>query len=111
MRISSGEQIFFFRNDSILRFEEAAGQSLIHFVDGKNLKISESIQSLENQLTDSGFIRIHERHIVNVNCITRISNSKEDFVELSNGEVLPINGKQKEIILELITTHLEKNEV
>ncbi len=105
MKISSGNQILFFRNDSILSFEAVAGQSLVHFIDGKNLKLDESIESIEKQLTDSGFIRISDRHIVNVNCITRISNSKDDFVELSNAEVLPINGKQKELIMELITEH------
>ena len=109
MKILSDWQILFFKNDNVLRLEAIPGKTVIHFVEKKQTTIDESFENIEAQLQDQGFIRIHNRHIVNVNCIEKIAGGNADFVELSNAEVLPIKGKQKELIIELITGHLEKN--
>lgn len=98
----------FFKNKQILRFASVTGGTTIYFLDGSHIKIDESFESIELQLKDSDFIRIHDKHIVNVNHISKISNGTDDFIELSNSEVLPISRKQKQIIIELISTNLEK---
>lgn len=106
MKITSESQILFFKNNEIIRFESVAYNTIIHFINGTSSEIHEPIDSIEKQLTDVDFIRIHDKHIVNVNYIARIAGGREDFVELSNAEILPIDNEQKEIILELLTNHL-----
>jgi len=106
MKISSNKQILFFKNDKVLRLEALDEQTIIHFVDGEQKKIDEPLRSIEAQLKDPGFIRIHDRHIVNVNYIARIAAGTDDFVEMSNAEVLPIETGQKQIIMELLANHL-----
>ncbi len=109
MKILSGKQILFFKNDNVLRLEANNDHTIIHFVDGKQTEISESLGSIEPQLKDAELIRIHDRHIVNVNYISRIAGGKDELLELSNAEVLPINSKQKEIIIELLSEHLKNH--
>jgi len=109
MKITTNNQILFFKNDDVLRLGAGDGHTIIHFVDGKQMEIDEPIRSIETQLKDPGFIRIHDRHIVNVNYISRIPAGADDFVELSNAEVLPMDGRQKEIILELLANHLNNH--
>ncbi len=106
MKISSNRQILFFKNDNVLRLEADGNQTIIYFIDGNRQKIDEPIKSIEAQLKDPGFIRIHDRHIVNVNHIARIAAGNDDFVEMSNAEVLPIETGQKQIIVELLANHL-----
>ncbi len=108
MKILSDKQILFIKNDNVLRLEAVSGQTVIHFVDNKQTTIDESFESIVAQLKDPGFIRIHHRHMVNVNYIAKIAGGTADFVELSNAEVLPIEVKQKELLIELITEHLHK---
>ncbi len=108
MKITSENQILFFKNNEIIRFESVANNTIINFINRTSFEIHEPIDSIEKQLTDVDFIRIHDKHIVNVNYIARIAGGRDDFVELSNAEVLPIKKKQKEIIVELISTQLEK---
>ena len=95
----------------MLRLEAVSGQTVVHFVDKKQTTIDESFENIVAQLKDPGFIRIHNRHIVNVNYIAKIAGGTTDFVELSNAEVLPIEGKQKELLIELIAEHLIKTKM
>ena len=109
MKIGSNNQLLFFKNENVLRFKALGGHTIIFFTDGKKQEVDESIDNIEMQLKDSGFIRIHSLHIVNVNCITQIYNGPDDFVELNDHKVLPINKKQKIILVELLSNHLNKH--
>ena len=106
MKISSNRQILFFKNDRVLRLEGRENRTIIHFVDGRQQEIDVALARVDAQMKDPGFLRIHNRHIVNVNYIARIAGGTDDFVEMSNAEVLPIDTGQKEIITEFLSNHL-----
>ncbi len=105
MKIVSKDKIRFFKNHEILRFESVNDKTLICFINGRSLEIDNPLDNIEAQLKKSGFIRIHDSHIVNVNYIARIAAGTDDFVEMSNAEVLPIETGQKQIIVELLANH------
>ena len=109
MKIGSKNRLLFFKNETVLRFEAVGFHTIIHFIDGKRQKVDESIDNIEMQLKDSDFIRIHSLHIVNVNYITQIYYGPDDFVEMNNHKVLPINKKQKKILVEPLSNHLNKH--
>ena len=108
MKIGSKNQLLFFKNETVLRFEAVGFHTIIHSIDGKRQKVDESIDNIEMQLKDSDFIRIHSLHIVNVNYITQIYYGPDDFVELNNHKTLPINEIQKTNLIEFLSNHLNK---
>ncbi len=106
MKIISKDQIRFFKNHEILRLESVGENTIIYFLDGNSLEIDNPLDNIEAEMKNTEFIRIHDKHIVNVNHIARIAAGNDDFVELSNAEVLPIETGQKQLIMELLTNHL-----
>jgi len=108
MKIVSDNRIIFFRNKEVLRIENISGATTLFFTDGKQLNIDESIALLDDHLRGADFVRIHDNHIVNVNYISKISNGPDNSVELTTSDVLPIDSRQKEIIIELLSAHLKK---
>ncbi len=108
MKIISKNQILFYKNDDVIRFEASAGNAIIHFLNGTSAEINEPIQSIEKQLTDLDFIRVHEDHIINVNYITKIADDFSDSIELENGVILPVNKKTKEMIINLLNNHISQ---
>ena len=90
----------------MLRLEGRENRTIIHFVDGKQQEIDIFLAQIDAQMKDPGFLRIHDRHIVNVNHIVRIACGAKDLIELSNAEMLPIHAEQKKIITELLSDHL-----
>lgn len=106
LKISSGNQVFFFRENQIVRFE-AKGNSTIFFLsDGDSSELNEPIDSIAGQLKNHAFIRIHKGHLVNVNFITSIPGQTPDLIEVNNSKMLPISKEQKEIIIQLIFNHI-----
>ena len=105
MKITSENQILFFKNNEIIRFESVDRSTIIHFINGTNSEIHEPIDSIEKQLIDVDFIRIHDEHIINVNYLTKIPDNLSDSIELENGVMLPVNKKTKNLIINILNSH------
>lgn len=78
-------------------------KQILHQVKSKTvIEIHSSMELLENELKDKGFIRIHKGYLVNYRYISYIANLN---VTLTTGEVLPIsrdkNTDVKERFIEL----------
>ena len=75
--------------DKILYIEGAGRNQFIHATDSeKPLKVSYSMQSLEEQLAPKGFLRIHKGYLVNYRFIRRL---KDTDALLTNGEEIPMS--------------------
>jgi len=107
MKITSENQILFFKNIEIIRFESVTNNTIIHFINGTSSEIHEPIDSIEKQLTDVDFIRIHDEHIINVNYLTKIPDNLSHSVELENGVMLPVNKKTKNLIINILKAHIK----
>ncbi len=105
MKITSENQILFFKNNEIIRFESVDRSTIIHFTNGTSSEIHEPINSIEKQLTDVDFIRIHDEHIINVNYLTQIPDNLSDSIELENGVLLPVSKKMKNLIINILNSH------
>ena len=105
MKITSENQVLFFKTNEIIRFESVAHNTIIHFINGTSSEIHEPIDNIENQLTDVDFIRIHDEHIINVNYLTKIPDNLSNFIELENGVLLPFNKKTKKLIINILNSH------
>jgi len=99
--------MLFYKDNEIIRFEAKNKKTAIHFIDNTLSEIAEPIGSIESQLKNHGFIRIHSNHLVNVNHITGIPNQSPGFIELNKSQLLPISTEQHKIIIQLISTHLK----
>lgn len=109
LKISTGNQVFFFRENQIVRFEAKGNNTIIFLSDGDSSALNQSIDSIAGQLKNYGFIRVHENHLVNVTHITGIPGQTPDLIEVNNSQLLPISKEQKEIIIQLILSHFKNS--
>lgn len=78
--------------NEILYFEGQANYLAIH-TTGEQYRMRSTMSAVEEELKDSGFLRIHKGFLVNLEHI-RILKTEE--LELDNGEVLPIGKSYSE---------------
>lgn len=107
LKISSANQLLFYKENEIVRFEAKTKTTIIHFLDGKTLEIYEPIESIDKQIKSHDFILIHQNHLVNIHHITGIPHQKPEFIEINKTNLLPISPEQYDIIIELISAHLK----
>ncbi len=87
----SGESVALCLED-ILYIEAQAHTVVIHIrregENGRKLKVNASISSLDQRLSDRGFLRIQKSYLVNMRRIQRL---RFDFVKLDSGLELPMS--------------------
>ena len=75
--------------DKLLYIEGSGRNQYLHIAESeKPLRVSYSMQTLEEQLAPLGFLRVHKGYIVNYRFIRRL---KEDAAVLTNGEEIPMS--------------------
>ena len=72
--------------NDIIYVESFSRKIMIHIADGTDLEIYGKISEMENHLANKGFLRIHKSYLVNMNCISKISNY-QTFI--NSGKILP----------------------
>lgn len=77
----------FVRYEQIVYIDAKNLHCYVHLIDGSVINTRRSLQQFEKDLTDKGFLRIHNSHIVNGAYVERVKNYK---LTLASGEVFPI---------------------
>jgi len=82
-----------------VRFEAAEDKTLSFSKEGLATEYRYPLDELENKITNTSFIRIHDDHLINVQYIKQLNIENENNIELNNGMKLPVNpSKIKEIM-------------
>lgn len=89
---SAGTEVI--KVDRIIRCEADGNYCRIHILGENTLCISKTLKFLENELPGTGFARIHQSHLVNKRFIRRYSKGSNAYMELQNGDVLPISRRR-----------------
>lgn len=69
-----------------------------HLTSGEYIPVRESMNTAEEKLKASGFIRIHKQYIVNMNKIRKLTVSRYSEVILSTSKSLPVGRKYRESV-------------
>lgn len=94
LRNTSGIHFMSFKELAYCRGEG----SYTHFCDDANnsIMVSKPLKEYEDVLPGVDFIRCHQSYIVNKHHVRRIT--KDDFLELKNGILIPVSIRKKEAV-------------
>ena len=87
------EGIHFFDFDDIIRMESDGNYTKVFAVNNTYLISSKTLKVYEDLLTNEGFIRVHNSHLVNHNKIRSIV--KYEYLILSDGSQVPLSRRKK----------------
>lgn len=94
----------------VLFFEMKGKKVNVHLADGSCVKIDDDFNSIEEQLLDREFYRIHQYYMLNVVKVKRIIKTNNSSIELVNGVQLPLNPlKRDEFISKLTEMNIHHN--
>lgn len=85
--------------EDIIRMEANDNFTNFYLKDKSKQVICRTLKFYEDVLKDSGFMRIHRSHIVNLNYIKNYKKGKGGQVELIDGSVVDVSSSRKEELL------------
>lgn len=69
--------------------------------DGRKILVSQTLKSFHEKLANHYFFRCHQTYLVNLNNIRSI-DKKNDTIELSTGDVLPVAQSKKKVLIDFL---------
>lgn len=97
--LSTMEGIHFVRMNQISRIEGAQNCCTFHFREGKSMLITKNLKVFETIFDDYDLMRVHRSHIINLYCVKRYIRTDGGYVEMENGEKMPVSGSKREALL------------
>jgi two-component system LytT family response regulator len=100
--IPSTEGLILYEIDSIIRCQSDGNYTMIFFNDKKKIISSKTLKHFDELLSEYGFERIHNSHLINVNYITKYLNKDGGFLMLSDGYEVPISQRKKTYVMSIL---------
>lgn len=100
IELSVKDGIIFVRTAELVRLE-ASGSYTEFYMDNNSKHVaSRSLKEYESMLDPACFFRCHNSHIINLTKVVRYIHSNGYFAELSNGAMIEIARKNRDLFLE-----------
>ena len=99
--LSTREFVWVIGMNEIIRCE-AKGSYTVFFLKNEEITVSKTIKEYDYILTQQGFIRTHQSHLVNISMIKKYNRQKGSSLLLINGDLVPVAQRKREAVLTLI---------
>jgi len=100
--LSTSDGIHLFNISEIIRCESADNYTKFFLKDGKNILISKTLKEYEELLSEHGFKRIHQSHLINLAYMKSYIKKDGGYVIMTDNSHLPISQRKKEHLQEIL---------
>ena len=102
--LSTSEGIHLFDISDIIRCESEDNYTKFYIKNSKPVMISKTLKEYEELLTEHGFERIHQSHLINLNYLKSYIKKDGGYVIMADESHLPISQRKRERLQEILKT-------
>jgi len=102
--LSTSDGIHLFEISDIIRCESEDNYTKFYIKNSKPILISKTLKEYEDLLTEHGFERIHQSHLINLSYLKSYIKKDGGYVIMADNSNLPISQRKKERLQELLKT-------
>lgn len=85
----------------IIRCESDNNYCRIFFANGSSLYVSKTLKDVEEQLSNCGFERVHQSHLVSIRHLKRYINRDGGYILMADGSQVPVSQRKRANIVHL----------
>lgn len=100
--LSTTDGIHLFDVSDIIRCESTDNYTTFHIRNSKPILISKTLKEYEELLSEQGFERIHQSHLINLAYLKSYIKKDGGYVIMSDNSNLPVSQRKKDRLQELI---------
>lgn len=102
--LATSDSIYLVNPSEIVHCQSFGSYTDIHLFSGKKITVSKNLKVYDEQLTPSGFFRIHRSHLINLSFFHKFDYKGGGFVTMMDGSRLPVASRKKDQLLTWITS-------
>lgn len=104
--LSNSDGIHLFEINDIIRCESEDNYTKFFIKNAKPVLISKTLKEYEELLSEHGFERIHQSHLINLNYLKSYIKKDGGYVIMQDDSHLPISQRKKERLQNILTKQL-----
>ncbi|MBQ9471204.1 MAG: response regulator transcription factor [Bacteroidales bacterium] len=85
----------------IVRLESDGAYTHVFVAGGRKILVSNNLKYYEEMLSDSGFMRCHQSHLVNIRQIDCFKKADGGYLKMRDGASVPVSTRRREALLQL----------
>lgn len=90
----------FVKLGDIIYCKSEGSYTVFQLVHENQITVSSNLKKYDHVLSDSGFFRIHNSYLINLNQISQVTRKDGGFAVMSNKSEIPISRRRKELFLQ-----------
>jgi len=99
LALPSKEGLVFIVIGDIIRCEANGGYTYFFMQGGEKIVSAKNIKEYEDLLPENLFFRVHNSHLINLNCIKKYHRGRGGFVEMNDGVHIEVATRRKDEFL------------
>ncbi|GAA4275785.1 LytR/AlgR family response regulator transcription factor [Aquimarina mytili] len=88
--------------DDIIRCESDSNNTIFYLQDGQKIFVTKTLKYFADMLKHYQFLRVHQSHLVNLQCISAFIKTDGGYLMLKNGENIPVSVRKKNEVMEIL---------
>ncbi len=97
--LSTSDRIHIVPVNEIIRCESVRNYTLFHLANNKQVLVTRTLKEYDEMLEDSGFVRVHNSHLININCLKEFVKTDGGYALMSDGSKVPVAVRKKDDLL------------
>jgi len=98
--LPTAERILFVQVSEIIRCLGENNYTTVFLKSGASVLVSKTLKEYEELLSDKGFLRVHQSHLINVNSIRSFEKQDGGYLKMTDGASVPISRQRKQQVLQ-----------
>lgn len=86
----------------IVRCEASVNYTTFYFANGNKLMVTRTLKVFDLLLTEAGFFRSHQSHLINISRITELVKTDGGYLVMSDGSNVPISSRKRPELMQLL---------
>ena len=88
--------------ENIVRCEADNNNTVFYLKEGRKIFVTKTLKYFADMLSSYEFLRVHQSHLVNMQCINAFIKSDGGYLLLKNKETVPVSVRKKAEVIEIL---------
>ncbi|MBL7702718.1 MAG: response regulator transcription factor [Ferruginibacter sp.] len=98
------QELLIINTDDIIHIEAHNNYSHFYFTNRPKLIVCKTLGEYDTLLSDQGFYRVHQSHLINLNHVESVNSNDGDFIMLTDNHRVEISRRKKSDFLRALKT-------
>jgi two-component system LytT family response regulator len=96
------DNIHLVKMSDIIYCESNDNYTDFHLLDKNKILVSNTLKEYDEMLSSYGFLRVHRSFLINLAHIVRFEKAEGGNVVLTNGSIVPVSSRKRELLIEML---------